>query len=184
MAVPVLRVSLQQYKSTTHFYCSRDTLTVDLRVANSLSQPPQVALVTGVTAVESAKVPLMRPLTPSTVGPSLRQVERQLVEIETQLRNSSSEIAARFRQLQSQGVEPAGDSGETPSAQDQDSISRTSAQDQDSNSGPSTRDRDSNNGTASRTDTEVEGEVCKTEGQPSPPDSENSLKRPATQSGR
>lgn len=41
----------------------------------------------------------MRPMTPSTVGPSLRQVERELLEAEIQLQNYSSGIAARFELL-------------------------------------------------------------------------------------
>ena len=41
----------------------------------------------------------MRPLTPSAIGPSLRQVERQLLEAEIQLQNHSSQIAAKFELL-------------------------------------------------------------------------------------
>ena len=43
--------------------------------------------------------PLMRPLTPSSVGPSLRQVEQQLVHAELQLDSYSSSLTAHFQLL-------------------------------------------------------------------------------------
>ena len=44
--------------------------------------------------------PLMRPLTPSSVGPSLQQVEQQLVHAELQLDSYSSSLTAHFQLLQ------------------------------------------------------------------------------------
>ena len=40
--------------------------------------------------------PLMRPLTPSSVGPSLHQIEHQLLEAEVQLENYTSGLLANF----------------------------------------------------------------------------------------
>lgn len=110
--------------------------------SSSMQNVIQVSLQTGTAAMEPAKVPLMRPLTPSTVGPSLRQMERQLAEAEVQLRNSSVEIAARFEALQSRGDEGGG-------FWSQDQNSRTASR-------------------AVRTDSEVNGDAFRTEGlQPS-----------------
>ena len=51
-------------------------------------------------SVNTIPAPLMqRPQTPSTLGPSLRQVERELVAAEMQLQNYSSEISAKFELL-------------------------------------------------------------------------------------
>ena len=40
--------------------------------------------------------PLMRPLTPSSVGPSLHQIEHQLLEAEVQVENYTSGLLANF----------------------------------------------------------------------------------------
>ena len=46
--------------------------------------------------------PLMRPLTPSSVGPSLHQMEHQLLEVEVQLENYTSELLANFELMRCQ----------------------------------------------------------------------------------
>lgn len=46
-------------------------------------------------------LPLMRPLTPSSVGPSLHQIERQLLEAEVQLENYTSGVTAKFEMMRS-----------------------------------------------------------------------------------
>ena len=44
--------------------------------------------------------PLMRPLTPSSVGPSVRQIEHQLYEAGVHLENNCSGISATFDMIQ------------------------------------------------------------------------------------
>lgn len=46
--------------------------------------------------------PLMRPLTPSSVGPSLHQIEHQLLEAEVQLENYTSGLMANFEMMRCQ----------------------------------------------------------------------------------
>ena len=45
--------------------------------------------------------PLMRPLTPSSVGPSLHHIEHQLLEAEVQLENYTSGLMANFELMRS-----------------------------------------------------------------------------------
>lgn len=47
-------------------------------------------------------VPLMRPLTPSSIGPSLHLIEHQLLEVEVQLENCASGVAASFEMMRCQ----------------------------------------------------------------------------------
>ena len=51
--------------------------------------------------------PLMRPLTPSSVGPSLHQIEHQLLEAEVQLENYTSGLIANFEMMRCQPVAQA-----------------------------------------------------------------------------
>ena len=46
--------------------------------------------------------PLMRPLTPSSVGPSLHQIEHQLLEAKVQLENYTSGLLANFDMMRCQ----------------------------------------------------------------------------------
>ena len=52
----------------------------------------------------SRTAPLMRPLTPSSVGPSLHQIEHQLLEAEVQLENYTSGLAATFEVMRCQAM--------------------------------------------------------------------------------
>ena len=60
-----------------------------------------------VGAGRTAHVPLMRPLTPSSVGLSLHQMEHQLLEAEVQLENYTSGLLANFEMMRCQPVATA-----------------------------------------------------------------------------
>lgn len=59
----------------------------------------------GVVDSTNTGVPLMRPLTSSAIGPSLRQVERQLLEAEMQLHDHCSQIATEFELIRAREQE-------------------------------------------------------------------------------
>lgn len=58
----------------------------------------------GVGGGASRTIPLMRPLTPSSIGPSLHQMGHQLLEVEVQLENYTSGLTSTFEMLRCQPV--------------------------------------------------------------------------------
>ena len=51
-------------------------------------------------------VPLMRPMTPASIGPSLHQIKHQLMEAEVELENYSSRLSASFEMMRQQLLPP------------------------------------------------------------------------------
>ena len=52
--------------------------------------------------------PLMRPLTPSSIGPSVHQMEHQLLEVKVQLENYTSGLTSTFEMMRCQPIAAAG----------------------------------------------------------------------------
>ena len=60
------------------------------------------------TGVLTRAAPLMRPLTPSSIGPSVHQMEHQLLEVKVQLENYTSGLTSTFEMMRCQPIAAAG----------------------------------------------------------------------------